>query len=145
MKNTDRRGDDATPTTSKLACHECGERNKVGENVEYTDTFHGEQRVRLRWTCSDCLTNGFVHTTIQGKFAELKAEFPAITFGYIGNCGVARWGKFDDRRWYIFLPTNGRVGSPSDRVGGYSTESLGNMLANWDRLVVEVRTKMVGR
>lgn len=85
------------------------------------------------------------HEILTEKFAELKIEFPTVTFGYIGNCGVARWGKFDDRRWYLFLPHPGRVGTPHDSVGGYSTESLGNMVNDWDKLAQVVRIRMVGR
>lgn len=85
------------------------------------------------------------HDILTAKFKTLKAEFPAITFGYIGNVGVYRSGPFDDRRWYIFLPHDGRVGTSADRVGGYSTESLGNMVNDWDKLVTRVRAGMAGR
>src|SRR6187549_255381 len=90
-------------------------------------------------------TPAAAHAVLLGRFELLKLEFPTVTFGYIGNCGVYRSGPYDDRRWYIFLPHHGRVGGYSDRVGGYSTESLGNMLADWDRLVGRVRLAMAGR
>ena len=71
----------------------------------------------------------------------LKAEFPGISFGYIGN--VDRWG--DDRSWYVFLPHPGRVGTMLDRVGGYSTDRLPDMLAGWDGIVAIVRKRMIAR
>jgi hypothetical protein len=65
------------------------------------------------------------------KANALKARFPGISFGYIGNLDI-RWG--DDRSWYIFLPPSQRDGYIGiyDRVGGYRTEKLDAMLADWD-------------
>lgn len=42
-----------------------------------------------------------------------------VTFGYIGNCSPS--GANDDRRWYVFLPHPGRVGTMDDTLGGFST------------------------
>ena len=50
------------------------------------------------------------------KVEELAKELPDITFGYIGNCGVHRSGRFDDRQWHVFLPHPGRIGSYYDSV-----------------------------
>lgn len=86
-----------------------------------------------------------IHNELQRKFKALKAEFPEISFGYIGNCGVDRSGHFDDRSWQIFLPHPGRIGTYDDRVGGYSTERLPEMLASWPKLANLVRTRMIQR
>lgn len=42
------------------------------------------------------------------------------TFGYIGNCGPG----YDDRSWSAFRPHPGRIGTASDRIGGYPTAEL---------------------
>lgn len=81
---------------------------------------------------------------LREKFDVLKIEFPAITFGYIGNCGVDRSGPFDDRSWYIFLPTTG-YSTINDRVGGYRTDQLDRMLASWDQIAAIVRRRMLDR
>jgi len=83
---------------------------------------------------------------LDARVDALKAEFPTVSFGYIGNCGVDRSGPFDDRSWYVFLPHPGRVGTPRDNVGGYRTANLRVMLADWDsRILPAVRRGMVGR
>lgn len=83
---------------------------------------------------------------LDAKITELKAEFPSLSFGYIGNVGVDRSGPFDDRSWYVFLPHPGRVGTPADCVGGYRTANLPVMLADWDsRVLPAVRRGMAGR
>lgn len=48
-----------------------------------------------------------------------------VTFGYIGNLSGSR----DDRRWMIFLPHPGRVGTYDDQVGGFETGSLEGIVA----------------
>jgi len=50
------------------------------------------------------------HEMLSAMVEALKSELPGISFGYIGNCGVNRYGQFDDRSWRIFLPHPGRVG-----------------------------------
>lgn len=72
---------------------------------------------------------------LQSRTNALKARFPGVTFGYIGNVGVDRSGPFDDRSWYVFLPTGG---SAWDRVGGYSTDRLAVMLENWPKIEAAV-------
>jgi hypothetical protein len=81
---------------------------------------------------------------LRRKVEELAKECPGITFGYIGNCGVDRSGPFDDRSWYVFLPVNGRISSAIDHVGGFSTDYLPEMLANWDKIAQNVRILMKG-
>lgn len=46
-----------------------------------------------------------------------------VTFGYIGNLGHGR----DDRLWYVFLPHPGRVGTPADTLGGFSTGGVASL------------------
>ena len=46
------------------------------------------------------------------------------TFGYIGN--VSHWG--DDRSWSAFRAHPGRVGTSRDRIGGHSTENIGDLI-----------------
>lgn len=92
-------------------------------------------------TPDDVLARG-VAAALEGKAADLKRELPGVTFGYIGNCGSDRSGRFDDRSWYIFLPHPGRVGDYSDRLGGYRTQDLGRMLEAWDRLAAAAREAM---
>lgn len=82
---------------------------------------------------------------LQAKADALIAEIPGVTFGYLGNVGIGREGRYDDRSWYIFLPHPGRVGTYLDAVGGYSTGNLGLMLAAWDRLAAEARRRMEAR
>src|SRR5262245_7773437 len=79
------------------------------------------------------------------KAEELKAALPGVTFGYLGNCGYGRGGWHDDRSWYIFLPHPGRTGTIHDRVGGFRTDDLALMLANWDQLAAVAARKMEGR
>lgn len=52
------------------------------------------------------------------------------SFGYLGNCsGMEGTPAFDDDRfWYAFASHPGRVGTASDRIGGFATSDL-------DRLV----------
>lgn len=71
--------------------------------------------------------------------AALLAEFPALSFGYIGNCGA----NYDDRSWRIFLPHPGRVGTYADSIGGYSTTTyVESFLKNWPSVVARVRIEM---
>lgn len=71
-----------------------------------------------------------MHDLLEAKVAALKAEFPGVTFGYLGN--LSR--HVDDRNWYVFLPRTG--GNRPDMVGGYSTAGLPRMLEAWDRYIV---------
>lgn len=56
----------------------------------------------------------------QARFDRMmKATLPeGWSYGYIGNVDH----KTDDRAWFIFAPHPGRVGTPKDRIGGFSTE-----------------------
>jgi hypothetical protein len=85
------------------------------------------------------------HEQLQVKVSQLKSEFPDVSFGYIGNCGVDRSGPFDDRSWYVFLPHPGRVGGITDRVGGFRTADLPKMLAEWPSIETNVRAAMKTR
>lgn len=85
------------------------------------------------------------YALLQAKAEELKARFPGISFGYIGNVGVDRSGSYDDRSWYVFLPHPGRVGGYIDRVGGFATADLSKMLDGWHRIEAAVERGMVGR
>lgn len=59
------------------------------------------------------------------KMDTLKATYPGITLGYIGNCSMSNSARpFDDRTWHVFLPHPGRVGTDVDSVWLGSTESL---------------------
>lgn len=72
---------------------------------------------------------------------ELKAEFPGVSYGYIGNLETG----WDDRSYSIFLPHPGRVGTSSDRVGDYHRWELDKALADWDRIKAAVAKGMAGR
>lgn len=49
----------------------------------------------------------------------------AFKFGYIGNCD----GRgYDDRGWYAFAAHPGRVGNADDRIGGYRTSELAELI-----------------
>lgn len=52
------------------------------------------------------------------------------TFGYLGNCsGLQNTPAFrDDRFWYAFAANPGRVGTEMDRIGGFSTARLGDLV-----------------
>jgi hypothetical protein len=82
-------------------------------------------------------------TKLNALAETLKAEFPGVTFGYLGNCGSDCRGQFDERTWTIFLPHPGRIGTYEDRVGSYSTEQLPEMLTDWPRLRAAVQKKML--
>lgn len=92
------------------------------------------------------MTTNDIDTTIRERLA---AAFPAdwartnpdtlrmdgrVSFGYVGNVGVDRNGRYDDRSWRIFVRTD----RFSD-VGGYATDELPTMLADLDRLIPVVR------
>lgn len=52
------------------------------------------------------------------------------TFGYLGNCsGSENTPAFrDDRTWYAFAAHPGRVGTEVDRIGGFSTDRLDDLV-----------------
>jgi hypothetical protein len=74
---------------------------------------------------------------IDANVAELAAELPGITFGYIGN--IERWG--DDRAWAVFLPHPGRVGGTGDSVALGETADLPKAAANWASIVSAARKR----
>ena len=78
---------------------------------------------------------------VEKRAAALIAEFPGVTFGYLGNC----CGTYDDRSYTIFLPHPGRIGTFDDRVGSYAPWEMDQMLAAWPRLEETVRTRMAQR
>lgn len=48
-----------------------------------------------------------------------------LTVGYIGST----WSDgSDDRRWFIFRPHPGRVGTSDDSIGGYPTAERGKLI-----------------
>jgi hypothetical protein len=57
-----------------------------------------------------------------GLAADAKHK---VTFGYLGNLSNGR----DDRTWMVFLPHPGRVGTPADQVGWFSTGNLEGIVA----------------
>jgi hypothetical protein len=50
-----------------------------------------------------------------------------FTIGYIGNCESGPRG-YDRRSWYAFAAHSGRVGTDADRIGGFSTENLDQLV-----------------
>lgn len=66
------------------------------------------------------------------RLVELLNKKTSIvwSFGYLGNCsGIPGTPAFeDDRSWYAFAAHPGRVGKASDRIGGFGTESLGQLV-----------------
>lgn len=86
-----------------------------------------------------------VSAQLQAKVDVLAVELPGLTFGYLGNVGTDRNGRYDDRSWYVFLPHPGRVGTTNDSVGGFPTHRLPAMLADWHRIEATVRRLMATR
>lgn len=72
---------------------------------------------------------------------ELKAAFPGVTFGYIGNLET----QWDDRGYSIYLPHPGRIGTYQDRIGLWRRWELDEALSEWDQIVESVRKGMEGR
>lgn len=75
---------------------------------------------------------------LQRCVEALKAEFPRISMGYLGN--YERWG--DDTHHYIFLPHSNRVGKYGDMVGlgaGTNKTKFREAIANWETLVGHIR------
>jgi len=52
---------------------------------------------------------------------ELIKDLEGVSYGYIGNFWTDGRPDPDDRAWYIFLPHPDRIGTASDRIGGYAT------------------------
>lgn len=59
-----------------------------------------------------------------------------VTVGYVGNCAMTQdadgFPAYDDRRWYVFLPHPGRVGTDEDRLTwGWATRDADG----WQRAI----------
>lgn len=78
--------------------------------------------------------------TLRENVRILAQELPGITFGYIGNTGVDRFGPYDDRSWRIFLPHPGVIGqSFLDDVHLGATEKLPQRVEEWNTLAAQAR------
>jgi hypothetical protein len=87
------------------------------------------------------------HATL-ARLVKALGEATGIpfSFGYIGNCeGTPGTPAFrDDRSWFAFAAHPGRVGTHSDSIGGYATDSLDQLVPVLQGALALARVQNVG-